>query len=224
MEEQSCCAPASTSTSTRETAEAPQRSTRQPRGQVRIPGGQRSRWATRSARGTPATASRRSTRCDLDGVPRSTPPPSPTRSSRRFVKATGHLTDAEEFGLSAVFHLAGSDADRRARHRSAARPARRGGWPSAAPTGAHPAGPGSTRRRPAEPPGRARLWHDAQAYCRLGRQAAADRGRVGVRRPRRPRRARATPGATSSPRRAAGSATSGRATFPDGQHRWTTAT
>jgi formylglycine-generating enzyme required for sulfatase activity len=59
-----------------------------------------------------------------------------------FVKATGHVTDAERDGVSAVFHLA---------------------------VDAAPAdilrGPALEHRRPAEPPGRHVSWRDADAYC-----------------------------------------------------------
>ena len=41
-------------------------------------------------------------------------------------------------------------------------------------------------------------YEDAEAYADVGRQGAADRGRVGVRGARRPRRRRPSPGATSS--------------------------
>ena len=211
MEEQSCCAPAGTSTSTRESAEAPQRSARQPRGQVRIPGGhvrdgrRVRRGVRRRRRATgPRGPPRRRSSIDATAVTNA--------QFATFVKATGHVTEAEEFGLSAVFHLAvqaAAAAD--VLHRAAGTPwwlaVRGADW-------RHPAGPRLRHRRPAEPPGRARLLARRPGLLPLGRQAAADRGRVGVRRPRRPRRARATPGATSSPRRAAGSATSGRATFP----------
>ena len=81
-----------------------------------------------------------------------------------FVKDTGHVTGAEEFGVSAVFHLA---VDNTARGRRAqpgcrgtlvARRARRD-W--RATRGAR------LRHLPApEPPGRARLLDDATAYAR----------------------------------------------------------
>ncbi len=60
-----------------------------------------------------------------------------------------------------------------------------------------PEGPGSDVSQAAEPPRRARRLVRRACLRRLGRQAAADRGRVGVRRARRPARGPATPGATS---------------------------
>ena len=53
------------------------------------------------------------------------------------------------------------------------------------------------------PPGHAGRYEDARGVRRLGRQGAPDRGRVGVRRPRRARGRARSPGATS--------------TFPDGR-------
>ena len=56
-------------------------------------------------------------------------------------------------------------------------------------------------RRPAEPPGRPRVVARRAGLLPLGRQAPADRGRVGVRRPRRPRPRAVSLGRRAHPRR-----------------------
>ena len=52
----------------------------------------------------------------------------------------------------------------------------------------HPQGPGSSVKRLPDHPVVHVAWEDVEAYAAVGRQGAADRGRVGVRRPRRPGR------------------------------------
>ena len=69
---------------------------------------------------------------------------------------------------------------------------------------ATPGGPGQHDRRPRAAPGHPGRVRGRGRLRGVGRQGPADGGRVGVRRPRRPRRQAVTPGATSS--------------RPDGQH------
>ena len=137
-----------------------------------------------------------------------------------FVKDTGYLTGAEEFGISAVFHLAWErNTDRR--ERDLRQPRGAGPVVARGPRRrlALARGPGLRRHPAAEPPRRARLLVRRAGLRRVGRQAAADRGGVGVRRAGRPGAEAGSPGATSSPRAAGGGATSGRASFPTAQHR-----
>lgn len=63
-----------------------------------------SRWATTSTRGTPPTARPRPRR-HPDALPHGRTAVTNAQFAT-FVKETGHLTGAEEFGVSAVFHLA----------------------------------------------------------------------------------------------------------------------
>lgn len=80
-----------------------------------------------------------------------------------FVKATGHVTEAERDGVSAVFHLAV-----RARRADVLRPAAGTPWWLAV-RGAdwrHPSGPLSDVADLADHPVVHVSWRDAQAYCR----------------------------------------------------------
>ena len=72
-----------------------------------------------------------------------------------FVKATGHVTEAERFGWSFVFAgFCRGAAPPRARRPC---PARRGGWRSRAPTGGTRRARAPTSGRAPRPPGRARV-------------------------------------------------------------------
>ena len=103
----------------------------------------------------------------------------------RFVEATGYATEAEHFGWSFVF--AGLLPDDF--------PPTRAGWPTR-PGGARSrarlaasGGPAVGSRRAAGPPGGPRLLERRAGLLRLGGQAAANRGGVGVRGARRARAA-----------------------------------
>ncbi len=101
-----------------------------------------------------------------------------------FVEAAGHRTEAERCGASFVF--AGFLPEEPAPTRAAAaapwwRLVEGADW-------AHPEGPRSGWRERPDHPVVHVSWNDAIAFCRVERHATADRGRVGVRRARRPRR------------------------------------
>ena len=100
--------------------------------------------------------------------------------------------------------------------RPTARPARRhsaGGAMSPGPTGA-PRGAGQRLDGPRGPPGRPGRLGRRRRLRAVGRQAAADRGGVGVRRPGRADAASPTPGATSSGPSGGGWRTPGRGGSP----------
>jgi formylglycine-generating enzyme required for sulfatase activity len=79
-----------------------------------------------------------------------------------FVEATGHVTDAEEFGVSAVFHLAVAARDDEVLGRVGAAPwwlaVRGADW-------RHPEGSGSGIDDQADHPVVHVSWRDAAAYC-----------------------------------------------------------
>jgi sulfatase modifying factor 1 len=79
-----------------------------------------------------------------------------------FVKDTGHLTDAEDFGVSAVFHLAFGGSPRDVVSRAEGTPwwlaVRGADW-------RHPEGPGSDVSRRQNHPVVHVSWHDATAYA-----------------------------------------------------------
>ena len=117
---------------------------------------------------------------------------------RRFVEATGHRTEAERFGWSFVF--AGLLPDDFPPTRAVAEAP---WWRQVE---------GATWRTPRArsrlagrhgPPGRPRLLERRRRLLRLGRRAPAHRGRVGVRRPRRPRGQRVPLGRRARARRRA---------------------
>ena len=74
----------------------------------------------------------------------------------------------------------------------------------------HPEGPATEHRRPHAASGRARLVGRRGRLLQVGRQTAADRGRMGIRRPRRAQGRRPIRGATNSCGTENGCSTSGR--------------
>ena len=92
----------------------------------------RSPWETVSTRATPPTARRPTHPVTL--APYLLDATAVTNAQfATFAKATGYVTEAEEIGISAVFHLAVAGVATRTS--PAAPRARRGGWRCAAPTG-----------------------------------------------------------------------------------------
>ena len=90
---------------------------------------------------------------------------------------------------------------------------------------APPEGPAVAHRRPRRPPGRARRpGTTPRRTARWAGQAAADRGRVGVRRPRRPGAGALPLGRRARPPAGEHRCNVWQGRFPDPQHRWTTAT
>lgn len=85
------------------------------------------------------------------------------RDFARFVEHTGHVTEAEQFGFSAVFHLAVAADDADIMSRAVGTPwwfgVRGADW-------AHPGGPKSTVDGLDDHPVVHVTWHDALAYCR----------------------------------------------------------
>lgn len=90
--------------------------------------------------------------------------PTPVTNAQfsRFVKSTGWVTEAEELGVSAVFHLAFQGSRQDVLHRVAAAPwwlaVRGADW-------RHPGGPGSDIIHRQNHPVVHVTWNDAQAYC-----------------------------------------------------------
>lgn len=159
MEGHACCAPAGPSRTT--TRDVPvRRRTGRPRGQVPIPAGT---FAMGDAFGegydadgeTPVHAVHLDAfRMDATAVTNA--------QFATFVKDTGHVTGAEEFGVSAVFHLAFAGNRRDVLNRPAETPwwlAVRGA------TWRAPEGPGSDVSRRANHPVVHVDWSDAQAYA-----------------------------------------------------------
>jgi sulfatase modifying factor 1 len=159
MEGHACCAPAGPSRTT--TREAPvRRRAGRPRGQVPIPAGT---FAMGDAFGegydadgeTPVHAVHLDAfRMDATAVTNA--------QFATFVKDTGHVTGAEEFGVSAVFHLAFAGDRRDVLNRPAETPwwlaVRGASWRA-------PEGPGSDVSRRANHPVVHVDWSDAQAYA-----------------------------------------------------------
>ena len=122
-----------------------------------------------------------------------------------FVKATGYVTVAERTPTrGGISGRAAGEPRRRFGRLLAARPGRAARQPLPL-VGvregrrlAAPVGPAERSKGREQYPGRARRLGRCGRLREVGRQAAADRGGVGVRRARRPRRDRSIPGATSS--------------------------
>ena len=102
---------------------------------------------------------------------------------RRFVDATGYVTEAERFGWSFVFHhFVSAEAAGNVDQAVAAAP---WWWRVDGAAWFSPEGPGSDMDDRARPSSRPRLVGRRLRLRGVGRQAAADRGRVGARGPRR---------------------------------------
>lgn len=158
MEGSACCAP--TAEPRGRPGAVPTRGSRRPRGQVRVPPG---RFAMGDAFGegypadgeTPVHDVRlEEFRIDATAVTNA--------QFATFVKDTGYVTGAEEFGVSAVFHLAFSGDPRDVVSRAAGTPwwlAVRGA------TWRHPEGWGSDVTRRQNHPVVHVSWYDAEAYA-----------------------------------------------------------
>ena len=163
----------------------------------------------------PAHAARRSTASG------STATPVTNREFRAFVEATGHVTFAEiapdpKDYPGALPHMLKAGSLVFSAARASGRPARLDAVVDVRVRRrlAHPYGPDSSIDGLDDHPGRARRLPRRRGLRRVGGQGAADRGRVGVRRARRPRRRRVRLGRRVHARRAARWPTPGRARFP----------
>ena len=139
----------------------------------------------------------------------------------RFVEETGHVTVAEVAPDPADFP--GADPELLVPGSQVFTPDPRTGGPArldpvvalaARRLLARPAGAGILVDRDARPSRHARGLGGRDGVRRLGRQAPADRGRVGACRPRRASRGRTTPGGASCTRTAGCSRTPGSEPFP----------
>lgn len=171
VEQTSCCAPAAATDpglgdggSLRASSPPPERSRRVPRGQVAISA---ATFAMGDAfdEGYPGDGETPVHDVRLHAYAMDTTTVTNAQFAT-FVKQTGHLTGAEEFGVSAVFHLAWTgNPDRRERdllNRAAGTPwwyaVRGADWRS-------PEGPGSDVSRRANHPVVHVDWYDARAYA-----------------------------------------------------------
>ena len=222
MEGHACCAPVGRAAGAPATP-SPRAASRRPRGQVPVPAGT---FAMGDAfdEGYPADGETPGARRYGSTRSGSTPPPSPTRSSPPSSR-TPATSPAPRSSASPRCSTS-PGAQHRPPGARPGQPGRRHAVVAGGPRRrlALARGPGLRRHPAAEPPRRARLLVRRAGLRRVGRQAAAHRGGVGVRRPRRPGAARATPGATSSPRAAGGACNIWQGEFPTAQHRATTAT
>jgi formylglycine-generating enzyme len=157
-----CCAPVVPPGSTRPRRGTPlrERSATGTRGQLRIPGG-RFAMGDSHDEGYPADGETPVHEVELpDFLIDATTVTNAAFAT--FVKATGHVTDAEDLGLSAVFHLSYTGHPRHVVGRATGTPwwlvVEGATWRS-------PEGPGSDVSRRANHPVVQVSWHDAAAYC-----------------------------------------------------------
>lgn len=157
----SCCAPTAGRSAPAATAPAPSSGKRSTRGQVRIPA--ETFWMGDShGDGDPADGERPVHAVHLSSYLIDTKAVTNAQFAA-FVKATGHVTEAERDGVSAVFHLAVQAAPADVLRRVAGVPwwlaVRGADW-------RHPAGPRSDIGDLQNHPVVHVSWRDARAYCR----------------------------------------------------------